>query len=246
MSGETEKLFIEDPTLKEIRASVLDVNDRGGIIVDRTVFYATSGGQPGDTGTLTRADGSAIEIGATIYGAEKSEIIHVPTQPSGLPEPGEAVGLQLDWPRRHNHMRMHSALHLLCSLIPFPVTGGSIGEAESRLDFDIEDAGAIDKDRLTAELGALVAAAHPITSRWITDDELAANPEMVRTMSVKPPTGTGKVRLVAIGADEEIDLQPCGGTHVSDTSEIGPVHVAKIEKKGRQNRRVRIRFGEAP
>ena len=245
MTAETEKLFIDDATLKETQASVLDVNDRGGIIVDRTVFYATSGGQPGDTGTLTRTDGSVIEIGATIYGAEKSEIIHVPEQPEGLPEPGEVVGLSLHWPRRHSHMRMHSALHLLCSLIPFPVTGGSIGEAESRLDFDIEDADAIDRDRLTEELNALVSAAHPISSRWITDDELAANPEMVRTMSVKPPMGTGRVRLVAIGADEEVDLQPCGGTHVANTSEIGPVHVSKIEKKGRQNRRVRIRFGEA-
>lgn len=241
----TEKLFIDDALLKETQASVLDVNDRGGIIVDRTVFYATSGGQPGDTGTLTRADGSSLDIGATIYGPEKSEIIHVPAQQSGLPEPGEVVGLHLDWQRRYRHMRMHSALHLLCSLIPYPVTGGSIGEEESRLDFDIEDAGAIDKDSLTEQLNALVAAAHPISSRWIADDELAANPEMIRTMSVKPPMGTGRVRLVAIGADEDVDLQPCGGTHVADTSEIGPVHVSKIEKKGRQNRRVRIRFGEA-
>lgn len=242
----TEKLFSDDAFLRETQASVLDVNDRGGIIVDKTVFYATSGGQPGDTGTLTRANGLTLEIGATIYGPEKTEVIHVPAQPSGLPEPGEAVGLHLDWPRRYSHMRMHSALHLLCSLIPFPVTGGSIGEEESRLDFDIEDAGAIDKESLTEKLNALVAAAHPISSRWITDDELAANPEMIRTMSVKPPMGTGRVRLIAIGADEEVDLQPCGGTHVADTSEIGPVHVAKIEKKGRQNRRVRIRFGEAP
>lgn len=242
----TERLFNDDAFLRETQASVLEVNDRGGIIVDKTVFYATSGGQPGDTGNLTRADGSALEIGATIYGPEKSEIIHVPAQPAGLPEPGEAVGLQLDWQRRYSHMRMHSALHLLCSLIPFPVTGGSIGAEESRLDFDIEDAGAIDKDSLTEQLNALVAAAHPISSRWITDDELAANPEMIRTMSVKPPMGTGRVRLVAIGAGEDVDLQPCGGTHVADTSEIGPVHVAKIEKKGRQNRRVRIRFGEAP
>jgi misacylated tRNA(Ala) deacylase len=244
MSMATTSLFIEDALLRQCDATVLAVNDRGGIILDRTIFYATSGGQPGDTGTLSREDGSSIEIGATIYGADKSEIIHVPAQTGPLPEPGEKVRLDLDWPRRHNHMRMHTALHLLCSLVPFPVTGGSIGEAESRLDFDIEDAGAIDKDALTEKLNDLVNAAHPVSSRWISDEELAANPEMVRTMSVKPPMGTGQVRLVAIGTGEEIDLQPCGGTHVANTAEIGPVHVSKIEKKGRQNRRIRVRFGD--
>jgi misacylated tRNA(Ala) deacylase len=242
----TEPLFIEDASLQQAEASVLAVNDRGGIILDRTIFYATSGGQPGDTGTLTRADGSVVEIGATIYGADKSEIIHVPAGTTQLPEPGETVRLDLDWPRRHNHMRMHTALHLLCSLVPYPVTGGSIGEADSRLDFDIEDAGAIEKDALTERINALIAAAHPVSSRWITDDELAANPDMVRTMSVKPPMGTGRVRLIGIGPNEEVDLQPCGGTHVANTSEIGPVHISKIEKKGRQNRRIRIKFGEAP
>jgi len=241
----TDPLFVEDAFLQQAEATVLAVNERGGIILDRTIFYATSGGQPGDTGTLTRADGSAVEIGATIYGADKSEIIHVPAGNDQLPEPGEIVRLDLDWPRRHNHMRMHTALHLLCSLVPYPVTGGSIGEVDSRLDFDIEDAGAIEKDALTEQINALVAAGHPITNRWISDDELAANPDMVRTMSVKPPMGTGKVRLIGIGVDEEVDLQPCGGTHVANTSEIGPVHISKIEKKGRQNRRIRIRFGEA-
>ncbi len=239
-----EPLFLSDGFLKSTTASVLAVNDRGGIIVDRTNFYATSGGQPGDTGTLCRADGTAVEIGATIYGADKSEIIHVPTLQDNLPEAGEPVELRLDWDRRHNHMRMHTALHLLCSIVPFPVTGGSIGEAESRLDFDIEDAGAIDKEALTQQLNALVAAGHPVASRWISDAELAANPDMVRTMSVKPPMGSGRVRLIGIGAEEEIDLQPCGGTHVANTSEIGSVAVTKIEKKGRQNRRIRVRFGE--
>jgi len=241
----TDPLFITDPFLQQADASVLAVNERGGIMLDKTIFYAASGGQPGDTGNLVRADGATLAIGATIYGIDKSEIIHVPAQPGALPEPGEPVKLELDWPRRHNHMRMHTALHLLCSLVPYPVTGGSIGEAESRLDFDIEDAGAIEKEKLTEQLNALVQAAHPVSSRWITDEELAANPEMVRTMSVKPPTGTGTVRLIAIGADEKVDLQPCGGTHVANTSDIGTVHVSKIEKKGRQNRRIRIRFGEA-
>ncbi len=241
----TEQLFMTDPFLREAEARVLAVNERGGIILDRTVFYATSGGQPGDTGTVSRADGSTIEIGATIHGGDKAEIIHVPTLADDLPQAGETVGLALDWSRRHKHMRMHTALHLLCSLVPFPVTGGSIGEAESRLDFDIEDAGAIDKETLTEQINALVSAGHPISSRWISDDELAANPEMVRTMSVKPPIGSGRVRLVGIGVDEEIDLQPCGGTHVANTADIGPVTISKIEKKGRQNRRIRIRFAEA-
>jgi misacylated tRNA(Ala) deacylase len=241
----TEPLFLSDGLLKSTSATVLAVNERGGIVVDRTIFYATSGGQPGDTGTLQRADGSTIEIGATIYGADKSEIIHVPTLQDNLPETGESIELCLHWQRRYNHMRMHTALHLLCSIVPYPVTGGSIGEQESRLDFDIEDAGAIDKEALTEKLNALVTGSHPVASRWISDDELAANPDMVRTMSVKPPMGSGKVRLIGIGADEEIDLQPCGGTHVANTIDIGAVTVSKIEKKGRQNRRIRLRFGEA-
>ena len=240
----TQALFLDDPYLQEAEASVLDVNDRGGIILDQTVFYATSGGQPGDVGTLTTDNGATIEIGATIYGADKSEIIHVPAVQDVLPAAGDHVSLRLDWQRRHKHMRMHTTLHLLCSIVPFPVTGGSIGEAESRLDFDIEDAGAIDKDALTEQLNALITAGHPIQNRWITDDELTANPDLVRTMSVKPPIGTGKVRLIAIGENEEIDLQPCGGTHVRNTSEIGPVLVSKIEKKGRQNRRIRVRLAE--
>ena len=149
---------------------------------------------------------------------------------------------ELDWDRRFRHMRMHTGLHLLCSLIAFPVTGGSIGAEESRLDFDISDAGAVDKDDLTERLNALVAADHPVSTRWITDAELANNPGIVRTMSVKPPMGSGRVRLVAIGAEGAVDLQPCGGTHVRATGEIGRLVVTKIEKKGRQNRRVRLAF----
>jgi misacylated tRNA(Ala) deacylase len=142
-------------------------------------------------------------------------------------------------------MRMHTALHLLCSLIPFPVTGGSIGAEESRLDFDISEAGVVDKDDLTEKLGALVAADHPVTFSWISDQELADNPGLVRTMSVKPPTGSGKVRLVSIGVEGSVDLQPCGGTHVRSTAEIGRVAVTKIEKKGRQNRRIRLAFADS-
>jgi misacylated tRNA(Ala) deacylase len=154
------------------------------------------------------------------------------------------VRAEIDWDRRYRHMRMHTALHLLCSLIPFPVTGGSIGAEESRLDFDISDAGAVDKDEITERLNALVTADHPVSTRWISDDELQANPGLVRTMSVKPPTGSGRVRLVSIGDAGSVDLQPCGGTHVRSTAEIGAVAVTRIEKKGRQNRRIRLAFAE--
>jgi misacylated tRNA(Ala) deacylase len=239
MAFQTVPLFRDDPYRRECDAAVLAVNERGGIILDRTVFYATSGGQPGDTGAL-QFEGRAIPIGATVYGDGKAEVVHVPAAQEGLPQAGASVRAELDWQRRHKHMRMHTGLHLLCSLIPFPVTGGSIGAEESRLDFDISEAGLVDKDDLTERLNALVTADHPVSTRWITDEELADNPGLVRTMSVKPPTGSGRVRLVAIGADGAVDLQPCGGTHVRSTGEIGRLAVTKIEKKGRLNRRIRL------
>jgi len=241
MSGSSEPLFRDDAYLRSCEAEVVAVNERGGIVLDRTVFYATGGGQPGDTGRLILSAGE-IPIGATVYGEDRSEIVHVPARPEAVPEPGEKVEAFLDWDRRNRHMRMHTALHLLCSLIPYPVTGGSIGAEESRLDFDIADADAIDKEQLTEALNALVAADHPVTTRWISDEELADNPDLVRTMSVKPPTGSGRVRLVAIGEDGSVDLQPCGGTHVRSTGEIGKLAVGKVEKKGRQNRRIRLRI----
>jgi misacylated tRNA(Ala) deacylase len=243
MPFETKPLFRDDAYLRDCEASVVAVNDHGGIILDRTVFYATSGGQPGDTGRLV-VSGSPLAIGATVYGDGKAEVVHVPATPDGLPSVGTPVTAELDWDRRYRHMRMHTALHLLCSLIPFPVTGGSIGADDSRLDFDISDAGAVDKDDLTERLNALVAADHPVTMRRISDEELADNPGLVRTMTVKPPTGTGRVRLVAIGLDGSVDLQPCGGTHVRSTGEIGRLAVTKIEKKGRQNRRIRLAFAD--
>ena len=239
MAFETLPLFREDAYLRDCDATVLAVNERGGIVLDRTVFYATSGGQPGDTGRLVVGE-AAIPIGATVYGDGKAEVVHVPAAAEGLPQAGSALRAELDWDRRHRHMRMHTALHLMCSLIPFPVTGGSIGADESRLDFDISDAGVVDKDELTEKLNALVVANHPTATRWITDEELADNPRLVRTMSVKPPMGSGRVRLVAIGPDGSIDLQPCGGTHVLSTGEIGALAVTKIEKKGRLNRRIRL------
>jgi misacylated tRNA(Ala) deacylase len=244
MALQTLPLFRDDAYRRDCEAKIIAHNERGGIVLDRTVFYATSGGQPGDTGRLVVPGGSVVPIAATVYGEDKTGIVHVPAAAENLPAVGVPVLAEIAWERRHRHMRMHTALHLLCSLIPFPVTGGSIGADESRLDFDIVDADAVDKDALTEKLAALVAADHPVTTRWITDEELADNPGLVRTMSVMPPTGSGKVRLVSIGVGDAVDLQPCGGTHVRSTAEIGGVAVTKIEKKGRQNRRIRLAFAE--
>jgi misacylated tRNA(Ala) deacylase len=238
----TLQLYRADAYLQDTPAKVLDVNERGGIVLDRTNFYAAAGGQPGYRGTLSFAGGSC-PIATTVYDTtDKTRIVHVAAEGAPRPALGETVTLTLDWPPRHKIMRMHSALHLLCSLVKFPVTGGQIGADEGRLDFDIEDASAVDKDALTIQLMALITANHPITERWITDAELEANPGLIRTMAVKPPMGSGKVRLVVIGADGCIDLQPCGGTHVRSTGEIGAVAVSKIEKKGKLNRRVRVVF----
>lgn len=235
-------LFREDAYLKTEQAAVLAINDRGGIVLDKSIFYPTSGGQPGDGGQLI-VDGAVCPIATTVYDADRATIVHVPAEgATAVPEPGATVTMELDWQKRHAHMRIHTALHLLCSLIPFPVTGGQIGAGDGRLDFDIEDAGALDKELLTTKLNELVDADHAVTTRWIADEELEANPDLVRTMAVKPPMGSGKVRLVAIGPDGSVDLQPCGGTHVKSTSEIGALAVTKIEKKGKQNRRVRIAF----
>ncbi len=237
----TEQLYRSDAYTKSATAKVLAVNERGGIVLDKTPFYASAGGQPGDKGTITFAGGSC-PIATTVYDTDKTTIVHVAAEGAPRPNAGETVEIALDWETRHRHMRMHTALHLLCSLVKFPVTGGQIGAEEGRLDFDIEDASAIDKDKLTEALMALVSANHPVTEKWITDAELAANPGLVRTMSVKPPMGSGKVRLVLIGDGGAIDMQPCGGTHVRATGEIGPIAVTKIEKKGKINRRVRVAF----
>ena len=236
----SEKLFLEDAYLEEIDAKVIYVNDRGGIVLDRTNFYATSGGQPGDIGNLITSAGSKIDIATTVCGETKDDIILVPATAENLPKIGDSVKLHLNWERRHKLMRMHSALHLLCALVPFPVTGGQIGEDGSRLDFDMPESP--DKEKLSEEINTLINQDHPISHRWVSDSDLDANPDLVRTMSVQPPRGSGKMRLVGIGAHEEIDLQPCGGTHVRSTKEIGLIEVFKTEKKGNQNRRVRIRF----
>jgi len=235
---ETTLIFRDDAYLSTAEARVVGINERGGILLDRSIFYATGGGQPGDTGTLERADGSMIKIATTVYGDSKSEIVHVPEEGSTLPSPGETVVQHLDWATRHRHMRIHTGLHLLTVALPFPVSGGRIGAEEGHLDFDID--GAVPaKEAIEEKLNALMAADHAVSTEWITDEELLANPGLVKTMSVMPPMGSGRVRLVRIG---DIDLQPCGGTHVQTTSEIGALVVAKIENKGKQNRRVRIRF----
>jgi misacylated tRNA(Ala) deacylase len=237
----TDCLFRDDSYLKDCEARVLAVTDQGGIVLDRTVFYANSGGQPGDTGILTTADGVRIPITTAIYtDAAKTEIAHVPAagaQTAVLAlKPGDTVTAAIDWDQRYARMRMHTALHLLSAVLPFAVTGGSVGESESRLDFDIPEAG-LDKDEITAKVTAMIASNAAVSSRWISDEELAANPGLVKTMSVQPPMGSGRVRLIEIAG---LDLQPCGGTHVRSLDEIGAVRVTQIEKKGKQNRRVRL------
>jgi misacylated tRNA(Ala) deacylase len=237
----TEQLYRTDAYLRDCTARVLAVNERGGIVLDRTVFYAAAGGQPGDKGVL-EIESAGCPIATTVYDADKATIVHVPVEGAALPKPGQSVRAVLDWETRAKLMRMHTTLHLLCALVKFPVTGGQVGAEEGRLDFDIEDASAVDRDLLTAGLNELIAAGHPVGERWIADAELEANPGLVRTMAVKPPLGSGRVRLVAIGENGAVDLQPCGGTHVRNTGEIGRVAVTRIEKKGKLNRRIRIAF----
>ncbi|HZT89797.1 MAG TPA: alanyl-tRNA editing protein [Stellaceae bacterium] len=235
----TDLVFRDDGYARSCEARIVAIDERG-IRLDRTVFYPTGGGQPGDTGVLRLAAGDPIPIADTIKGELANEVIHVPAPGARLPEPGEAVTAEIDWARRHRLMRMHTCLHLLCAAVPGAVTGGQVSDGRGRLDFDVPGS-SLDRDAIAARLNELIAAGHPVTPRWITDDELAARPELVRTMSVKPPTGQGRVRLMEIAG---IDLQPCGGTHVRNTAEIGPVTIAKIENKGRQNRRIIVAFAE--
>ncbi len=234
----TDPLFRDDAYLRAADSKVMRLTDEGGIVLDQSVFYPTGGGQPGDSGTLAWS-GGRIEIATTIKG-EGPEIILVPGEPSALPPVGTVVHQELDWERRHHHTRVHTALHLLSVVVPLPVTGGAIGEEKGRLDFDMDEAPE-DKQAIEDALKALIAQDLIVTTQWISDADLDANPGLVKTMSVKPPRGTGKVRLVRIGnTTEQVDLQPCGGTHVRSTSEIGSVRIGKIEKKGRQNRRINL------
>lgn len=236
-------LFRDDFYLKTTDAVVTAIHEDGGIELDRTCFYATSGGQPGDTGFLERSDGGKIRLGQTRTGASKDIIIHVPLEGEPQPIVGEALRLHIDWDRRHRLMRMHTACHLLSVVCQYPITGAAVGEEESRVDFDMTDI--IDKDDVTARLMELVTQDHPVYLQWITDEDLAANPGIVKSKNVRPPSGLGRVSLVCIGENSSVDSQPCGGTHVARTGEIGAIHIARIEKKGKENRRFRIRFGEA-
>jgi misacylated tRNA(Ala) deacylase len=236
----TDCLFREDSYLRECSATVTGLTDAGAIVLNRTVFYAASGGQPGDCGTLRTATGDTISIGSASYiDREKTEIAHLPTTAGAASlKVGDPVHAMINWDLRYARMRMHTALHLLSAVLPYPVTGGAVGDRDGRLDFDIPEAG-LDKDEITGKLVKMIAAGAEVRARWIADAELEAKPALVKTMSVKPPIGTGRVRLIEIVG---YDLQPCGGTHVRTTQEIGDVRVTQIEKKGKQNRRVRIAF----
>ena len=229
----TEELFREDAYLQDCEAKVLEIG-QSGIRLDRTVFYPMGGGQPGDRGVMRTADGQAVQIVDTRK--DEQGILHVPDVETPPLAVGDSVTAAIDWPRRYRHMRMHTALHLLCAVVEGGVTGGQISETKSRLDFNIPDAKP-DKQVLTEKLNALVQGNYPISPRWISEDELAEKPELIRTMSVKPPMGKGRVRLLEI---PDVDLQPCGGTHVRMTGEIGQIQVSKIESKGKQNRRINI------
>ncbi len=235
----TEELFRADAYARSCEATVAKV-DAAGIRLDRSVFHPEGGGQPGDTGVLRLADGREVRIAETKRSRETGEQLHVPAEGAPAVAAGEAVSAEIDWDRRHRLMRMHTCMHLLCAVIEGDVTGGQVGEAKGRLDFNLPNV-SLDKERITAELNRLIAEDHSVSAKWISEDELAAAPELVRTMSVKPPTGQGKVRLMEVAG---VDLQPCGGTHVARTGEIGRVRVGKIENKGRQNRRVNLLFDE--
>ncbi|MEM8654169.1 MAG: alanyl-tRNA editing protein [Pseudomonadota bacterium] len=232
----TEPLFREDVYAKDADATVVAHTPEGGIVLDRSVFYPTGGGQPGDSGALDW-EGGALRIATSLKG-EGERVVLVPAEPRPLPAVGAQVMQHLDWDRRYAHMRVHTALHLLSVVLPFGVTGGSISAGRGRLDFDMADAPE-DKGALEAALNAHVAADLAVEAEWITDTELEAKPEMVKTLSVRPPRGAGCIRLIRIGEGEDtVDLQPCGGTHVARTGEIGTLRIGKIEKKGRMNRRV--------
>jgi misacylated tRNA(Ala) deacylase len=232
----TSELFRDDSYLKTCTATVTRSSENS-VYVDQTVFYPLGGGQPGDTGSLSWNDGSA-KIIDTRYGDDR-DIAHIVEDGAALPEAGTSVELSLDWDRRYRHMRMHTAMHLLGSILKFDVTGGNISSEKSRLDFNMD--ASVDKEAVSNALAELVGADHPVSCRWISEEELDANPQLIRTMSVQPPRGKGAIRLLEI---QDVDLQPCGGTHVNATSEVGQVRIGKVENKGRQNRRVNIHLDD--
>ena len=235
----TEHIFAEDAYVRACEACVTR-SSPGAIQFDRTVFYPAGGGQPGDSGVVKLADGATIQILNTVKGEGTGEIIHVVRGDEAILAIGTAVTVEIDWMRRHKHMRMHTCLHLLCAVVDAPVTGGQLSEDKGRLDFDLPEL-SLDKAKIEAHLNQLIARDAPTTTRWISDSDLATQPDLVRTMKVKPPSGQGRVRLLNVA---DVDLQPCGGTHVKSTREIGPITVRKIENKGKHNRRVNIVFKE--
>jgi misacylated tRNA(Ala) deacylase len=233
----TALLFRDEAYLRSCEARITGIDARG-ISLDRTVFYPQGGGQPGDSGVLRLADGTTLVIVDTRKGDGSDEVLHIPAAGAALPSPGDSILAEIDWQRRFRLMRMHTCLHLLSSVVPGAVTGGQIADGKGRLDFDVPG-DTLDKETIARRINELIAADHEALARWISDEELAARPELVRTMSVKPPTGQGRVRLIGIAG---VDLQPCGGTHLRRTGEIGPIEVVKIENKGRQNRRIVVGF----
>jgi misacylated tRNA(Ala) deacylase len=238
----TDPLYRTDAHARSVTARIVGQTPEGGLIAEPALFYPQGGGQPGDSGWIDWA-GGRVAVATTLKG-EAGESIMLAAEPVPVPPVGAEVTLRLDWDRRHRHMRVHTALHLLSVVIPLPVTGGQIAADKGRLDFDMPESPS-DVAALQSALDALIARDLPVTDDWITDEELAANPGLVKTMSVKPPTGQGRVRLVRIGqGPDQIDLQPCGGTHVARTGDIGCVTIGKIEKKGRINRRVTITLGD--
>jgi misacylated tRNA(Ala) deacylase len=232
----TEELFREDSYLRNCDAAVVAI-DGNSLTLDRTVFYPLGGGQPGDTGTLSW-DGGSAAIVDTRYG-EDGSISHYLEEGAAIPSVGDTVHVELDWDRRYRHMRMHTAMHLLGTVLHYGVTGGNISAEKSRLDFDMEES--VDKDAVGAALQKLVSENHAVSCRWISEEELDSQPELVRTMSVRPPRGKGSIRLLEI---EGVDLQPCGGTHLKSTAEVGAVRIGKVENKGKHNRRVNIHLDD--
>ena len=235
----TELLFRTDAYLRNATAHVTAVSERG-IELDRTIFYPTGGGQPGDTGAIVRAGGVRIPVIDTRKGETADRVLHVAEPASSLPGPGEPVTLELDWERRHRHMRLHTALHVMSCVVVAPVTGGQIAADKARLDFDV-DMGLLDAARIEREVNAITARGIETETVWITDEELDARPELVKTMSVQPPRGAGRVRLLRIPG---VDLQPCGGTHVRNLAEIGPIRVLRIRNEGKRNKRVEIALAD--
>lgn len=236
----TQELFREDSYLRECEATIVAAGEQG-IVLDRTVFYPQGGGQAGDAGEIMLPGGRGLRVADTRKGAEPGAIVHVPAEGQhallAALQPGQRVIARIDWERRHRHMRFHTATHLLCALVPHGVDGCSITADYARLDFHMIDP--LDKDALSQGIARLVAEAHPVGHSWISDEELDANPQLVRSMSVQPPRGTGRVRVLKI---DGVDLQPCGGTHVANTAEVGAVVVTKIEKKSAKTRRVVLGF----